>query len=63
MSETHKERDFHPEGMKLASSTFAPGLAWNELAEVAKTVLCLCSDGMGTINGALVPTDNGWTTI
>jgi hypothetical protein len=42
-------RDFHPEGMKLSSATFATGMTWNPLTEVAKTVLCLCSDDMHTV--------------
>jgi hypothetical protein len=36
---------------------------WSPLDQVAKTVVSLCSDGMNTINGALVPTDMGWTTV
>ncbi|KAL0931220.1 short-chain dehydrogenase reductase sdr [Colletotrichum truncatum] len=65
--------DFHKEGLALVVSTFntvhgnpAQGgwnFGWSALEQVAKTVLVLCSDGMNTINGALVPTDMGWTTI
>jgi NAD(P)-dependent dehydrogenase (short-subunit alcohol dehydrogenase family) len=54
---------YHKEGRALASSTFAAGLRWNPVEEVSKTVLVLCSDGMDTVNGACVPTDNGWTAI
>jgi hypothetical protein len=49
MAEEHKERKYHEEGVKLASSTFAAGMVWNPLTEVAKTVLCLCSDDMHTM--------------
>jgi hypothetical protein len=63
MAESHKDRKFHEDGVKLASSTFAPGIPWNPLEEVSKTILCLCSDGMDTVNGACVPTDNGWTCV
>ncbi|KAF6834475.1 short-chain dehydrogenase reductase sdr [Colletotrichum plurivorum] len=64
---------FHPEGLKLVVSTFNTvhgdpaqkgwNFGWSSLEQVAKTVLVLCSDGMNTINGALVPTDMGWTTV
>ncbi|KAF3354700.1 hypothetical protein VdG1_07186 [Verticillium dahliae VDG1] len=38
-------------------------LGTSPLEQVAKTVLVLCSDGMNTINGALVPTDMGWAAV
>ncbi|KAF2671787.1 short chain dehydrogenase/oxidoreductase [Microthyrium microscopicum] len=54
---------YHPEGVKLAGSSMASGLWWNPLNEVAKTVTWMCSSGVGTINGAIVTTDYGWTAI
>ncbi|KAF4825038.1 3-beta-hydroxycholanate 3-dehydrogenase (NAD(+)) 2 [Colletotrichum siamense] len=65
--------DFHKEGLAVVVSTFNTvhgdpakqgwNFGWSPLEQVAKTVLVLCSDGMNTINGALVPTDMGWTTV
>ncbi|KAI8240666.1 3-beta-hydroxycholanate 3-dehydrogenase (NAD(+)) 2 [Colletotrichum sp. SAR 10_96] len=65
--------DFHKEGLAVVVSTFNTvhgdpakqgwNFGWSPLGQVAKTVLVLCSDGMNTINGALVPTDMGWTTV
>ncbi|KAF4926203.1 3-beta-hydroxycholanate 3-dehydrogenase (NAD(+)) 2 [Colletotrichum viniferum] len=65
--------DFHKEGLAVVVSTFSTvhgdpakqgwNFGWSPLEQVAKTVLVLCSDGMNTINGALVPTDMGWTTV
>lgn len=50
MADSHNHgRTYHEEGVKLAGSTFAQGMVWNELQEVAKAVLCLCSGGMGTV--------------
>jgi energy-converting hydrogenase Eha subunit B len=59
----HSERKYHEEGVKLAGASFMGNVVWNPLEEVAKTILCMCSDGMDTISGALVPTDSGWTTV
>jgi hypothetical protein len=50
MAESHLNgRVYHEEGVKLASSSFASGMIWNELEEVAKTVLAMCCEGMGTV--------------
>ncbi|TEA13529.1 3-beta-hydroxycholanate 3-dehydrogenase (NAD(+)) 2 [Colletotrichum sidae] len=64
---------FHQEGLAMVVSTFNTvqgnpaekgwNIGWSPLEQVAKTVLALCSDNMHTINGALVPTDMGWTTV
>jgi len=59
----HDASKYHKEGRDMSASTFAAGLRWNPLEEVAKTVMVLCSDGMDTVNGACVNTDNGWTAI
>ncbi|KXH66403.1 bacilysin biosynthesis oxidoreductase bacC [Colletotrichum salicis] len=66
-------KEFHPEGLAMVVSTFntcqgdpAKGgwdLGWSPLDQVSKTVVSLCSGGMNTINGALVPTDMGWTSL
>ncbi|EEY15747.1 bacilysin biosynthesis oxidoreductase bacC [Verticillium alfalfae VaMs.102] len=70
---SHDFSQLHPEGMALSGATCQtwqgePGKGgWNlgisPLEQVAKTVLVLCSDGMNTINGALVPTDMGWAAV
>ncbi|KAF1810323.1 dehydrogenase [Eremomyces bilateralis CBS 781.70] len=62
-SDAHDVSKYHPEGLRLASSSMAAGLRWNPIEEVAKTVALLCTDGVGTINGSLVNCDNGWTCI
>ncbi|KAG7052043.1 bacilysin biosynthesis oxidoreductase bacC [Colletotrichum scovillei] len=57
-------KEFHPEGLAMGNP--AKGgwdLGWSPLDQVSKTVVNLCSGGMNTINGALVPTDMGWTTL
>jgi NAD(P)-dependent dehydrogenase (short-subunit alcohol dehydrogenase family) len=59
----HDHDVYNKEGQALSSSTFAAGLRWNPLEEVAKTVMVLCSEGMDTVNGAIVTTDNGWSAI
>jgi hypothetical protein len=59
----HDASTYHEEGRDLSSSTFAAGMRWNPLEEVSKTVMVLCSDGMDTVNGAIVNTDNGWSVI
>ncbi|KAM0274872.1 hypothetical protein ACHAQH_007797 [Verticillium albo-atrum] len=69
----HDVSRFHPEGMALSMATCStwqgePGkVGWNlgmsPLEQVAKTVMVLCSDGMNTVNGALVPTDMGWAAM
>ncbi|GKT54065.1 short-chain dehydrogenase [Colletotrichum tofieldiae] len=66
-------KQFHQEGVAMVSSTFNTvqgdtaqrgwNFGWSPLNQVSKTVLSLCADGIHTINGALVPTDMGWTTI
>ncbi|KAK1657425.1 bacilysin biosynthesis oxidoreductase bacC [Colletotrichum godetiae] len=66
-------KEFHPVGLAMVVSTFntcqgdpAKGgwdLGWSPLDQVSKTVVSLCSGGMNTINGALVPTDMGWTSL
>ncbi|OLN83718.1 Levodione reductase 4 [Colletotrichum chlorophyti] len=66
-------KQFHQEGLALVTSTFNTlsadptqrgwNFGWSPLEQVAKTVLVLCCDGMNTVNGALVPTDMGWTTV
>ncbi|KAG7140637.1 Short-chain dehydrogenase reductase 3a like protein [Verticillium longisporum] len=53
---SHDISRLHPEGMALSGRLVKRG-------KVAKTVLVLCSDGMNTINGALVPTDMGWAAV
>lgn len=60
--ESVQGQPFHEQGVKLAASSLGD-FPWNPLEEVAKTCLCLCSDGMDTINGALVNTDDGLTCI
>ncbi|EGY19683.1 bacilysin biosynthesis oxidoreductase bacC [Verticillium dahliae VdLs.17] len=70
---SHDISRLHPEGMALSGATCQtwqgePGKGgWNlgisPLEQVAKTVLVLCSDGMNTINGALVPTNMGWAAV
>ncbi|KAG7103990.1 hypothetical protein HYQ44_015302 [Verticillium longisporum] len=70
---SHDISRLHPEGMALSGATCQtwqgePGKGgWNlgtsPLEQVAKIVLLLCSDGMNTINGALVPTDMGWAAV
>ena len=52
---------YHKEGIDLSSKTMATGLRWSPLEEVARTIALLCSSGIGTVNGALVSTDYGWT--
>ncbi|KAK1711917.1 bacilysin biosynthesis oxidoreductase bacC [Colletotrichum acutatum] len=66
-------KEFHPEGLAMVVSTFNTcqgdptkggwDLGWSPLDQVSKTVVSLCSGGMNTINGALVPTDMGWTSL
>ncbi|OBR13375.1 Bacilysin biosynthesis oxidoreductase bacC [Colletotrichum higginsianum IMI 349063] len=65
VNEGHAAR-YHPEGLAMVLGDPARkgwNFGWSPLDQVSKTVLCLCADGIHTINGALVPTDMGWTSI
>ncbi|KAM0323165.1 hypothetical protein ACHAQA_009015 [Verticillium albo-atrum] len=69
----HDAAGFHAEGMALTMASCATwggeagkggwNLGMSPLDQVAKTVTVLCSEGMNTINGALVPADMGWASI
>jgi hypothetical protein len=59
----HDASTYHPEGVNLTAKTFATEFPWSDIKEVAKTIVVLTQDGIGTTNGALVPTDNGWMTV
>ncbi|TQN70528.1 3-beta-hydroxycholanate 3-dehydrogenase (NAD(+)) 2 [Colletotrichum shisoi] len=64
---------YHQEGLAMVVSTMNTvtgdpaekgwNYGWSPLDQVSKAVLSLCADGIHTINGALVTTDMGWTSI